>query len=59
MTWDDAIKKMITEYWEGDGYEQAKSFEKAKYNKKYFQGMEDEFFPKSDKLDKTKPKGKK
>jgi len=57
MTFDDAIKNMIKVYWETDEYENSRSFEKSKYNKKYFQGMEEEFFPKESVKDKEK-KGK-
>jgi hypothetical protein len=47
MTWDDAIKNMIKVYWETDEYENSKSFEKTTYNKKYFQDLEEEHFPKT------------
>lgn len=56
MTFDEAVKKMIKEYWEGDSYEQAESFKKSKYDKKYFQSMEDEHFPKSEKPETKKGK---
>ena len=57
MTFDDAIKNMIKVYWEDDqGYENSQSFKDSKYNKKYFQSMEEEFFPKEKN---TKPEVKK
>ena len=58
MTFDEAVKNMIKEYWEGDSYDEAESFKKATYNKKYFSSLEEEKFPKVEKLEKPKGKSK-
>lgn len=54
MTWQDAVKQMVKAYWETDELDETETFKKAKYNKKYFNAMEEEFHPA-----KTKEKDKK
>lgn len=59
MTFDDAVKQMIKTYWEDDqGYENSQSFKESRYNKKYFQDLEKEHFPKEEPV-KGKKKDKK
>lgn len=53
MDWHAAIKQMVKSYWETDELDETETFKKAKYNKKYFKSMEDEF---SDNLQKDKKK---
>ena len=55
MTWEEAVRNMIRNYFEGDGYENSQSFQGKKYNKKYFDNMKAQFLtPKEE-----KKKGKK
>jgi hypothetical protein len=46
MTMEEAIKRAIQKYWEGEEPETLNKLGERKYNKKYFDSVEEEHFPK-------------
>lgn len=51
-TMEEAFLKAIKAYWKGEDFGEMQSTKKSKYNKKYFDRMEDEFVPKDEKKSK-------
>lgn len=49
MTFEEAVRKSMRAYWEDtDDFDQLETSKNRKYNKKYFDSVEEEMLPKKD-----------
>lgn len=55
-TFENALRKVLKDYWQGKDHESAMTFKNVKYNKKYFDDFNES--EKTSKLEVDKKKGK-